>query len=295
VKMGGGFKNTLKFVLGLLILAVLLDRIGFGDVGATLRTVEPAVVLLAGFLALLIALLGGINLFILLRHVKRDVKAGEVVKFNLMSISAGTFLPLRAGDFLMVYLLKKSGVKLAHASAVVLIDKFVTVAVLVLFSLPALALVGSLDGAASIIYAAAALLLLTAAARKTLKVFTRKIVKALKDYSAGAFQTLTLNFLISVAKFILSAYIIYLLFAGLGVEVGFTQLAALHALATLTTLIPLTANGLGVKQSVAVLLFERLGVGLAATASAYIILLAVNYALSAAVALYFMKEWRGVK
>ncbi|MBI2574666.1 flippase-like domain-containing protein [Candidatus Woesearchaeota archaeon] len=294
--------SIIKIILGTAILLLLLYKAGVKEVAATITTMN--ILLLPAIIILFVAglYIGAYNLKLLTDALKIRIGMKEMWNYYLTSWAFGMVVPGKIGEFSFVYLAKKR-LTTGQATAVAILDKLITV-----ITLCALAFIGllmffpfgqalKLMALATIAVATGLLLLLTPAGRR----IVRKLLGKYTEMFAGFSKTLTylafeekkaaaLNLIITFLKWGLTAIVTYLAFASFGIT-AISPLAIITISATtmLISLIPITMSGLGIKEGAAVYLYGLVGVPAAATISAHIVLLLLNY-LGAAAVFFFVKK-----
>src|SRR3989344_584533 len=86
-----------------------------------------------------------------------------------------------------------------------------------------------------------------------------------------------INIFITFLRPLGNALLIILIFKAMGIDVSFLYAILINAVTLIVSLVPLTPNGLGIREAVGTFLFSRVGVPLEATVAMYIIILMMNY------------------
>lgn len=76
----------------------------------------------------------------------------------------------------------------------------------------------------------------------------------------------------------------------MGISAPILIMMPLFAITAITSLVPLTPNGLGLRESVGLVLFGKIGVGTEIALSAYLIDLTLNYLLASLGLYFFIKN-----
>jgi uncharacterized membrane protein YbhN (UPF0104 family) len=259
----------LRVALACVVLAGLVAYAGPETVAHLIATASGE--LLALGLAALAAshLIHGMT-FRLLAH-GLPVTFWECVSISVRSWAWGTVTPGRLGDFSAAIYLRDRGVDLGVAAAIALLDRATAVAGLALIGLWAWLVVGvpTLEGS---LFVLAAICLSTATGvllfrrgawavrwvpprwREHLATFTAELERAVvRSPAAAALATLT-----QVARFLVLYFITSLLFLSVGENVPFATVCAVNTAARLSALVPLTINGLGVREGTMLLLYREL-------------------------------------
>jgi uncharacterized membrane protein YbhN (UPF0104 family) len=119
------FKIIHVFV-SMALLIFIVNKIGPNTILNTFKSIKIAYLPIIASLYVLTLILGGINLWILLRPVAKSIPLFRVVTYSMVSWAVGLFTPGKLGEFSVAYLLNKDGLETAKGIAVALVDKFVT-------------------------------------------------------------------------------------------------------------------------------------------------------------------------
>jgi glycosyltransferase involved in cell wall biosynthesis len=175
----------------------------------------------------------------------------------------------------------------------VFFDKVVSLIVLLLigligayFLLRGVIQIGSLAYAIFVIFICGLIVISLIYFAKNLKVFPENIKNFLEGFLLTVSElikknktAIALNFLITLVKIVVQTFGQWLIFLGLGVEVGFFELATILSLTTLISLLPLTANGIGIKEGTYAYLCTLIGIPIETAISSTIISTFINYLL----------------
>ncbi len=282
------------FRLGFGVLLVLL-LVYLGGIANTLAAVSsfnlfnPALTVPILLIFAVTLIVTWLNLKILF-DAKYGLDSKEFFLDFLASWAIGFMLPGKIGDFSLAYFLKEK-IRVGESTAVILLDKVIGIA--------ALSIVGSLSfvifpekGIAD----AAFLLVLFAWLAGGFLVFTsngrgiiKKIVPAkytekfagfsatLNYFLAKEKKRIALNFLLSVAKLVLQATILVIIFGGIGISAGVWEITLVLAATTLLSFVPITASGIGIREGAFAFFAFQLGIPIAASVSASLIGFFFNY------------------
>ena len=101
------------------------------------------------------------------------------------------------------------------------------------------------------------------------------------------------NVIITVLKWVLMTLLVFVLLLAFDIKINFLLVFLANVTTMIISLIPITINGIGLKESAAVLLYFRIGVPATITLSVYLITLVISYIQSILFfSLYFDKETR---
>ena len=122
--------------------------------------------------------------------------------------------------------------------------------------------------------------------------------KSLFGYFRKFKKELLLNLFLTVIKFFLSAFATYLFFFAFNeFRVGYFNTLLITSITTILSMIPISLNGLGIKEGAAVYLFSRLGIDAAITGSVFVGILIFSYACALVTwySLFDKKEFADLK
>jgi len=279
-----------KISVSVLLIIFLFYKIGLQSITETFKTFKIQYIFLAIVFLLLNHLVAIINLKIVSIPIKK-VKYTSLAKSYFVSYALGMVSPGRIGEFSIAYLLKKEGFTLGQGFAMSLLDKIITLVCLSLIALfgfykifPAIHLIW-------IIFILVIILacFLIAIFSQKIRIFIRKYV--LRKYSVHMKgfsryfrlvllkkpQISLLNIIFTFIKWGMAVMILYATFLGFGIKIPFIYVYVITSLVSITSLIPITINGIGLKESLSVLLYGSFGIPSAIVLSSYIISNALQY------------------
>jgi hypothetical protein len=297
-------KNVIRLLLGLVILSILFYKVGFTAIYGTLLKTNFLYFPLVLFFYVLNFLIGTLNIKILLMPVNKKIPFWKLLKYGILSWSLGLFVPAKLGEFALVVFLKRLGLEMGKGMVVALIDKIATM--IVLTSLAAVAFLRfftplqtiKLLGMILTVGIVMAFFLLSETGRGFIKRYVlRKYAERFIGFSKTFFYylekqrgILLLNLGITVVKWVVSALIIYSTFFMFTNKIPTLMVIILiSSIVSISSIIPVTIGGLGVRESVAVALYALVGVAGSVTASVYLILLVLCY-LTAAIVIGFLVD-----
>ncbi len=261
---------ALKLLLGGGLLAFVLVRIGLPSILGALQQIRPSLLAAALGGLVLMHLLHAVGLWLMVRGV--SVSFGALLTMGVRAWVWGMITPARIGEISLVYYLSGHGMRLGSASALVLLDRVVTLLVLGLLSLGA-ALVLDVDVAflgilGTVLLIVAVGVTLASWARFSSWIGTylhRRLAEPLELLSATLRESLStrplslLGFLLAqVSRILVQCGMTFVLFIAAGRSVGFLEICLVSALTRLAAIVPISVNGLGVREGLMVVLFDRL-------------------------------------
>ncbi len=296
--------KLIKFIVGPLILIALFYHIGFQEMGRLLQEVNITYALLAFVVFILSVLIASFNLKLMLNAVK-NISWKPFLTYYLLSRVSALFLPGRLGDFSITYFLKKEKIGYGEGIAAVGVDKIVTIFCSIIVGLFGLHFIfGSNDIATIVFYLLAAmfvgLLGTTKGSRRFIKKYIlRKYAPKLHGFSTTLFSyakehrgLVAFNIIVTFIRMLVIALAAQLMFKAVGASLPIIVLFLIGGIETMSTLIPVTINGLGIKQSVGVYFFNLLGITPDIVGTRYLIGLIIQY-LFGFITIMFIKNNEG--
>ena len=282
--------QLIRGLFGIGLLLLIFWKLGVSNIVDTVRMFSIWWLIPLFILNFLIMLLGTLNYVILLRGSETRVPLFRLMKYYILSTTIGLFVPGKLGEFSMVLFLHREGQSLGEASAINVIDKFIT-----LFLVSIIAAVGAFayltnSGAiklvgAIVVLGLSAMFLLSKYGRRMFKKFVlRKYASNFKGFAGSVRQYLLFNkrllgadIMSTFAKLLLQAAVVYYLFLAFDVNVAFHNVFFINALLIIIMLIPISISGLGVREGGSVVLFSIIGVPPVITISVQVLFLALRY------------------
>jgi hypothetical protein len=283
-----------RLLLGVLILAILIYKVGVKEIYETLISINLSflfVVIVVNFIPFFIATL---NLKLLIDGIKK-ISFFKLLKYYILSWSVGLFVPGRLGEFSLIYFLRKEDIDIGKGTVVAVIDKLITAVTLSFLTIAAFfvfftaAEVVKLVGFLFVGFLLFLFFIVTEMGRGLIKKFIlRKFADKFKGFSETFFfyfkkkkKVLLINFFLTFIKWVLNAVIISILFLAFGVSIDFYYVLLVTSTTIIISLIPISISGLGVKESAAVLLFGQIGVSASVVVSVFLIFTVISYIFAA--------------
>ena len=266
------YKHLLKIIVSLAILVAIFLKVGIKETLVHLKNADPVFILLIICLQIITLLLGAVNIFILAKKMKKDLTFKSILKDYLIIWPIGLFFPSKLSDVGMVYLLKKRDIEVGKAVAAMIVDNTITLWVIALFSLIGIyafyGLTGAIVAFVLIIVGMilGAILVSPYATNFVKRVILKKKAVYFKGFSRGLAELegdkgiILVNTFLTVLKLMSIFFTYYLAFLAINKAVGFSQVIQVTSISRLATLLPITINGLGLKEGIAIYLFNILGV-----------------------------------
>jgi len=292
---------ALRLAAGTAIISFLFYKIGIKSVLQTLAT--TSLTHLAAYLALvLITLAIGAYKIKLLTDPIKKLSFAKILRYYMLSFSTGLFVPARAGEFILVYFLKKEGIEIPKGAAIALLDKIIIMAFLSIIAVFGFFVFFTPTRAAELMamliatFLALSVLMLSKKARSIIKKYVLRkyadkfsgLTEAIGYYIKKQKAALMINLSATAIKWLITAVAVAILFSGFSQHPSTMHVLMILAIGTITTLIPITLSGLGIREGVAVYLFSQTGIATEITLTVYMIMLITNYIL-AALSMTFLK------
>lgn len=293
--------NVLRMLFAFLLLTFILIRIGPMNLFNTLLSANPFLVLLAIFFALFLILMNALAIDVLLKHII-IIPFLDFFKKYLLSWAFGTMLPGRLGDFSLGFLLRKK-IPASKVFAIVLIDKLVT-----LFLYSSITLIGIfylftnnviLHTVSSIVifWFILSALLFSKQLKQIVLGFVKKYFKdhtlAISYFSKTFFfllnkkrKAILTNFLMSSIRLLIITTNFYLLFLSFGVQPNYSALIVIVTMVAILAVIPISLNGLGVREVSFIFLCTLIGIPELISASVVLISTSMSYVFVSLVFVY---------
>lgn len=281
-------KLGIETLIGILIIVFLLSKLNFSEIVSILSR--------ANYLFLLFAILIYIFTFILIAYGLKalfdsiePIRFKAWLKYYLITFSFGLILPGQAGTFSLIYFLKRDKFSIGSTTALVIIDKLITLLVFGIISIFGLFSFINTTGIylgilIMCLFLFLGLFIFSKTGRNILKRMLGKYSVKFANFSS-TFKNLVMynksqlliNLLITFLRLFFTGLLIVIIFKSLSYDVPLIYTIIISSMTLIVSLIPLTPNGLGIRESAGLLLFNRLGIPFEATLAMYLIILLMNY------------------
>lgn len=292
--------NALKLLASIAVIAALFHLAGTEKIIQSLAVFNLFYALPVLLIFLIVLLISAYNVRILYdTHAALNEK--DFLHNYLYSWAIGSIFPGKIGDFSLAYMVKDK-VRVGESTAIILLDKLVTLLVLTVFgSLSIFLFFRGNDAMNAVlllaaIWLAGILIVLTSRGRNVLKMLMpKKVLESFAGFSStmNSFLSegkmrLCLNLTLTLAKLLLQSTAFVLLFMGLGIQTGIVEIMLITSAATLLSFLPITMGGLGLREGAFAFLALQAGIPLKHSVSASIISTAINYLIVGAIALLYL-------
>ncbi len=282
-------KAVISYLIGILLLLALFSYVGIEKIFELLSKFQIIYLIPAISLFLLVLCLNTLNLKIMYTPIKKFGYLFLLKKYTV-SWALGAILPSRAGEFSLAYFLKDH-VPLGKSTAILVLDKLISLAVLSFFSILATLYFFGFREALHlflILLSSGILIAFFIFSEKAKNLLKNTLFAAIKHHFAGFSKTLYyylkkerklifVNFTLTLVRLFLQSAIIFVLFLGFGEIVNLTALIYVVSIVAILSLLPLTPNGIGIRQISLVFFLGILGISTTKTASLTLILFVINY------------------
>ncbi len=292
----------IRIAVGIITLAALYYLIGFANIAQELATINLLYLPIVLFFLLTSLFLSALNVHIMAWPVKK-ISLQKIVRYYFYSWSVGAFGLGRVGELSIIYWLKKENMGTGEATAIALMDKIITlITLLALAGIGVVLFFGGREAVQLVAIAMGALfltvfLLFTDRGRKVVKkIFARQsqsfagFGKTSNAYFKNHKDVLLLNTAVTFGRWVAQTFFTVFLFASFGFNAPFVEVLLVIAVATLLSLVPISINGLGVKEAAFTVLAAGQAWPLTITLSMLTVSLALNYALLICVLVLFAGE-----
>ena len=278
--------KIIKFTVGVAVLVLLLYHVGFSEIVSLFEMIDYSYILIAFILFVISIILAAVNLRVMIRPL-RKIPLAHFIDYYLITRVSSLFLPGRLGEFSMVYFLKKEKVNIGKGTAAIIMDKLITLlASIIIGAIGILFLFKEQIGLLILLAVGAVILsIIIIIGEKVINNYLQKkfaslvsdFSETLRDYRKKYQREVLANSLLTLGRFGIIAFSAHYMFLAIGVEVSSVWILLIGGIEVLTIVVPITINGLGIKQSIGVYLYSLVGVTPEITAARYIIGLIIQY------------------
>lgn len=281
--------RIVKYVLGPLLLVIIFWTIGIAKIWGLLRATDFKFFVLAYLFFTLSVFIAVMNLYVLFYPLQKIDPKKFLQYFFASRITSLIFLG-RLGEFSLSYYLKGENINLGRGMAVVVTDKLITVTISMILGIIAVSVfMKGQHITAFLLYVFLMLmlfvLLLSSRSREFIKKWIlRKYAKHFAGFSKTLFlyeqehrNLVLLNMIFTLVRMMVLALSAKAMFLALETDIPLLTLILVSGLETLSNSIPLTVNGLGIKQAIGVYVFSAIGVSPVITGTRYVLGFLIEY------------------
>lgn len=291
IPMNKKIKITLEVISCIIIIAFLISKLNISKAVHILLTADIRWILVGIGIYICSIFIMGYSLKVLFDSVKYTPFL-EWMRFYLIGFSTGLVLPGRAGDLSIIYFAKQKDFDIGASTALTIIDKLIT---LIIFGVLAAIGVFTILNSSQLYFGLALTIfciligasLFTTTGRKTITKILGKYAekftgfyKTFKNVMQHHKDKVIINTIITLYRPIGNALLMLVILKSFGGgDVPFFYLIIINAITLIVSLIPLTPNGIGIREGVGGFLFTQIGIPLEISLSMYLIILLMNYGM----------------
>ncbi len=282
---------SLKLILGITILSFLIYKVGFIEILTTFQKINLITIILVIGIKILSLLVGNFNLFILLKPIYNPIRYWRLLKYYVSAWYISFFFPSKIGTASIIYFLRKEKIETGKLSALFVLDKILTLSWIILLAAPgffifldinqsmiliSILMAGSLGVLFFLFHEKGRQFIKTFILRKYAHIFTG-FSQILKRYIKKEKKTIILNYAATITRWMLDSISLFILFVAFGCHVKFSFIFITRAVIAIIALIPLTANGLGIREGLALFFFRETCPNSSVILSVYLTMLVLDY------------------
>ena len=281
--------RVIRYFLGPLLLVILFWTIGLKQIWLLLTTTHLKFFVLAYLFFVLAVFIAVINLYVLF-YPLQQIDPKRFVQYFFASRVTSLIFPGRLGEFSLSYYLKGENINLGQGMAVVVTDKLITVTISMVLGMIAVSIfMKGQHITAFVLYIFLMMMLFVLLLSSRSRDFIKKwILRKYSHHFAGFSKTLfayeqehkgtvLLNMLFTLVRMVVLALSAKAIFLALETDIPLLTLILVSGLETLSNSIPLTVNGLGIKQAIGVYVFSAIGVSPVITGTRYVLGFLIEY------------------
>ena len=283
----------LRLIISILLIGFLINKIGINKIIQTFISMNKIYLILIIPLYVLALFLGGLNLYFLTKKIKNKIKLKKIINYYLISWALSSFMLGKLGEFSIIYLLKKEKINYGKGLAIVIIDKAITIVTISIAAIITILILLDIKEAYKLLLFILLLMvsLFLVQTKLIRNIIKRIISKKFADKFKRFNKTLTiflkknkklllLNFILTLLKWAIMSIVVYIIFLSFGSRANIILISLISMSLTILLLIPITINGIGIKETVAVYLYGLIGLSPEIVISTYLLLTVITYACS---------------
>ncbi len=253
--------NLTKLLISVLVIFFIINFIGTEKISEALLKIRLEYFILIAVFFVVSMILTTLAIMPLIK----TKKTWKIFKFKTISWSTGMFLPSKIGEASFPLLLKKTGIPTKKAITIFFIDRFASFSIIGLFSLFGFLKYFeiTIDLSYLLIFLAVFLILLIIknkikSIKRIQKIFS--LIKETEEYLKKEKKAVLINYLFSFINFILLFWVTQIIFYSIGQKINLIDIALISSFSLFIGLIPITINGLGIREGTSVYLYSLIGV-----------------------------------
>jgi len=291
--MGNKIELFIKLIITIFLVFFLIFKIGLDSIYNAFLQLNIFYLLLIVPIFFIVFILGAINIAILLIPLKHNLKFSNIFKYYSLSWAAGLLTPARLGEFSIIYHFNKHKMSLGSSTAAILLDKITTTLLYILIGLIGIVLFFYNENMKIfliflilylLVFIAAILVFISEKGRNLVKNIFRNRFKKFTGFSKTMLlyfkkriDLVIYNVIITIIKTLFMVLTVYWLFLGFGTHISFWLVFCITVLGSIVSFLPISISGLGVRESLVIVLYANVGVPASIVFSNYLITNTMNY------------------
>src|SRR3989344_3733929 len=259
----------LKYLAAILIILYILNKIDLSKVFTLLKDINYFWLGLDLLVYLVAIIITSYGLKVLFDSIVQ-IKFLEWMKYFLITFSIGLIIPGKLGELSIIYFLRKKNVDIGASTALTVINKLITVIIFGIIALIGFFLIFNSNDL--IIAFVLSLLFVLGVLFLQVDVFYSTFDNLCKKNK----DKLLISVIVTFLRPLFNGLIILLSFKAIGIDVSLMYAILVNALTIIASLVPITPNGLGIREGIGAFLFRNIGIPLEVSVTMYFIIFVMN-------------------
>jgi uncharacterized protein (TIRG00374 family) len=292
-------KNLLEILILLGIISIIIYKVDLKESFQILQRINLYYYLIALLLFLTLIFINSQALKVLFDTIKQQ-KFNDWLRIFIPSFVIGMIIPVRAGDVTMAVLGKNKGFEIGQSTSIMIIDKLITL--LIFTPIAAIGLLIFINTTEifygiifsillilgfSFLYSKSGRLILIKILGKKAEIF-KGFKKTLQDILNQNKRALVMNGLLTLIRPLINGLVLILLLASLGYNLNLMTAIIISSITFIVLIIPITPNGLGIKEGLGTILLSVIGIPAEASIAMYILLFSISCLSTLLYGLYYL-------
>ena len=278
---------SLKYLAAILIILYILKKIDLSKVFVLLKEINYFWLGLDLLVYLVAIIITSYGLKVLFDSIVQ-IKFLEWMKYFLITFSIGLIIPGKLGELSIIYFLRKKNVDIGASTALTVINKLITVIIFGIIALIGFFLIFNSNDliiafVLSLLFVLGVLFLFSKLGRILVKKMIGDLFKQV-DVFYSTFDNLCkknkdkllISVIVTFLRPLFNGLIILLSFKAIGIDVSLMYAILVNALTIIASLVPITPNGLGIREGIGAFLFRNIGIPLEVSVTMYFIIFVMN-------------------
>lgn len=290
------FKTLFKILLSITFVILIFLKINIQETITAMGQINLGILLIYPIFVINGFFLNSFNIYLLLKAIKNPLNFKKVFKSYIQAWLFGKASTGKSGEISILYFLKQNGSQTHNNLFVVIIDKIITLIILII-----LALIGTFylfKEFLVLILILAFILFITLTLTlyfsdffklyilRGYSTYFKKFKKNLKFLILNNKKYLFIIFLITFAKLINTTFIIFTIFLAMEKYVSPLIILLIGSIEGIVTQIPISFSGIGVSEGIAIILYQYINIEPHLALSAYLYVRIFGYLF--AIIIYFI-------